>query len=224
MKWKNPTNKMQVDVKIRGRRMKIERLLTYIYAALLHFYPAAFRTIFFDEMLDNFSVMLHHSADFLGLVVVVGRELCDLPLNICQAHWQIYKQLSQPLRRRKRIQWVVRIFGGLIIYLLISILSLILTPFYNVYAEAVPFVIALVLATVSMIIALYWGRVGGLLTIASGAAIGCCMTLYLYVMAVTQIGVVATVLIGFIWALPFLIFGILFYELSKPPKQRIIPV
>ena len=107
---------------------------------------------------------------------------------------------------------------------LLSTFRFILAPSYNLYAQAVPFVVALFMATVSMIVGLCWGRVGGLLTIASGAAIGCCMTLYLYVMAVTQIGMVATVLIGLIWALPFLIFGILFYELSKPPKQHITPV
>ncbi len=204
-------------------RSQIDALLIRSYRYLLKLYPLSFRSDFADEMTNVFTMTLHEASGQSGLALILWREIRGLPLSLINVRRQFYNRLPPHVQRRVQIKWFVRIIGCLLSLFLLSTLTIILSPSYHLYAQAVPFVGALFAATLSMLSGLCWGRVGGLLTIASGAAIGCCMTLYLYIMAVTQIGIVLTVLIGLIWALPFLIFGILFYELSKPPKQNMIP-
>ncbi len=204
-------------------RSHIDALLISSYRYLLKLYPLSFRADFAHEMVDVFSMTLRESVGFWALMLIFGREVVGLPLSLFAVYRRDYNNLPVKIRQRQQVRWFVRIIGSLLSVFLLSTLTIILSPSYHLYVQAVPFVGALLVATLSMLLGLCWGRVGGLLTIASGAAIGCCMTLYLYVMAVTQIGIVLTVLIGLIWALPFLIFGILFYEFSKPPKQNIIP-
>jgi len=199
----------------------IASLLMRIYAALLKLYPLSFRAAFAAEMMDVFAMTLRESSSQLGLIFILWRELYGLPASLIEVYHQAFHQLPPAARRVQQIRWFVRIMGGLLSLFLLSTLRVLLSPSYNLYVQAVPFVAALFVACVSMLVGLHWERVGGLLTIASGAALGCCMTLYLYVMGVAEIGIVATVLIGLVWALPFLIFGLLFYGLSKQPKLQL---
>jgi len=202
----------------------IEALILRVYAAALRLYPAAFQADFADEMLSVFAMTVREASDKWKLTNIMWREVCALPLSLITVYRQAHAQLPAAIRQRQQTRWFVRIIGGLLSLFLLSTLRVILSPSYNLYAQAVPFVGMLFTACISLLVALRWGRVGGLLTIASGAALGCCMTLYLYMMALSEIGLIATVIIGLIWALPFLIFGILFYELSKYPKHLIIAV
>lgn len=195
------------------------RIALQLYAYLLRFYPAAFRTAFAYEMCDVFAMSLCESSGRMERISIIFREIILFPLSLVAAYRTAFNQLPAPIRRRKQLSWFVRIIGALLSVFLLSTLRVLLSPSYNLYPQAIPFVIALFVASVSLLFALRWGRVGGLLSIISGAALGCCMTLYVYVMGLDEVGMVGTVLIGLLWALPFLIFGILFYELSYPPKQ-----
>ena len=224
MRWEVLTTKVDERQAAHNQTKRLESLLMWVYAMMLKIYPPAFRAAFADEMTDVFAMTLRETSGRTRLALILWREVCGLPMSLLAVHRQLYGQLPAKAQQRHQVRWFVRIIGGLLTLFLFSTLTIILSPSYNLYAQAVPFVGALFIATLSMLMGLCWGRVGGILTIASGAAIGCCMTLYIYVMAASQIGIVATVLIGLIWALPFLIFGILFYELSKPPKQHITPV
>ena len=202
----------------------IEGLILHVYAAALRLYPAAFRAAFADEMKAVFAITIGETSGQMGFMWVLWREVCGLPLSLIAVYRQAHAQLPAAIRRRHNTRWFVRIMGGMLSVFLLSTLRVIVSPSYHLYVQAVPFVIALFIACICMLIGLCWGRVGGLLTIASGAAIGCCMSLYVYIMAVAEVGFAATVLIGLIWALPFLIFGILFYELSKQPKSLVTAV
>jgi len=196
--------------------------LIRIYALMLRLYPKAFRAAFADEMVNVFAMSLRESTERVTLMLTVCREIFDFPLNLIAAHRTAYNQLPAPVRHRKQIGWFVHIMGAALGLFLLSTIRVLLSPSYNLYAQAVPFVAALFMASVSLVLGLFWGRLGGLLTVVSGVVIWCCMTLYIYVMGVKQLGIVATVFIGLVWALPFLIFGLLFYELSQlAPKQSI---
>ncbi len=199
---------------LRNRPNGITPLLIRLYTLMLRLYPQPFRAAFADEMRDVFTMTLRESRGILALLTIISREVCGLPFGVWQVHRQAHHQLPAAVQRVRQIRLTVRIIASLLGVFLLSTLSGILSPSYNLYAQAVPFVVALFSATVSMLVGVMWGRVGGLLTIASGAAIGGCMSLYLYVMGFQTLGIVAVVFIGFLWALPFLIFGLLFYKFS----------
>ena len=221
MRWEIINTKIEVSENAKNRRRWVEGLLLLLYAFVLKLYPAAFQAAFADEMEDVFAMTLREASGFSGLMFILWREVALLPISVMAVRWQAYNRLPPSVRRIQQIGWFVRIMGGLLSLFLLSTLRVILSPSYNLYAQAVPFVVALFMACISMLIGLCWGRVGGLLTIASGAAFGCCMSLYLYVMAAASIGIIATVAIGVVWALPFLIFGLLFYELSRKPAAQL---
>lgn len=198
-----------------------EALLIRIYTLILCFYPHSFRTAFADEMLDVFAMSVREAQSALGVLGIVSRELVSLPFSLWQVRHQAFRQLSATSQKRVQARLAVRIVGALLGMFLLSTLSVVVSPAYNIYTLAIPFAVALFAATASLLFGVLWGRVGGILTLISGSVMGICMTLYLYVIAVDQLGIVAVALIGLIWALPFLIFGLLFYQLSQPPKQQL---
>ncbi|MCA0457773.1 MAG: hypothetical protein LCI00_27660 [Chloroflexi bacterium] len=202
---------------------RLTALLVRLHTLALRLYPAAFRTTFADEMTDVFAMTIRHANSLAALCMIVLRELAGLPIAVWQVRRQAFAQLPPTLQRLRHIQTAVRIVAALLGIFLLSTLQAVFSPAYNLYALAVPFAVALLLATVSLLISVLWGRVGGILTFLSGVAIGCCMTLYIYIMGVEQLGLVMVVFIGLLWALPFLIFGSLFYQLSYRTHQTASP-
>ena len=67
----------------------------------------------------------------------------------------------------------------------------------------------------SMLVALRWERTGGILTMGSGVGLGGFMALYLYTLAPAELRPIGMFLIGTLWMLPFVIFGLLFYKLGR---------
>jgi hypothetical protein len=62
---------------------------------------------------------------------------------------------------------------------------------------------------------------GGLLTIGSGIALGSFLIFYIGYFHPVEISLIGLILIGFFWALPFVTFGVLFYQLSQRPVIRV---
>jgi hypothetical protein len=209
----------QTSLKLEQPEKPYAQKLMWLFTAMLRLYPAAFRTAFADEMRDVFAMSLFESSGRMERIGIMFREIILFPLSLIAAYRTAFNQLPAPVRRRQKIVWFVRIIGGLLGLILLTTIQRLLSPSYNLYPQAVPFVVALFVASANLLFSLRWGRVGGLLTIISGGAVGCCMTLYVYVMGLDKVGIIGTVLFGLVWALPFLIFGILFYQLSYPPKQ-----
>lgn len=205
-----------------AQSLTVESLLIRLYVYLLKLYPAGFQAAFADEMQGVFMMTLRNAlvTGYLGLLMIIWREIRDLPLNLIRARRQAYNQLPPATQRVLRIQWFVRIVGGLLGLFLLNTLTIILSPSYNLYSQAIPFVVMLFLASTSLLIALRWGRVGGLLTITFGIGMGICIILYLALMAWAEISVLLTLFIGVLWALPFVIFGALFYKLSQHPARH----
>ena len=116
----------------------------------------------------------------------------------------------------------VRIIAFLLGTFLLSTLRVILSPSYNLYTQAIPFVVMLFITSVSMLLAIRWERFGGLLTGGGGVALGLFMGVYISQMATEAEGsILVLVLMGTLWMLPFVIFGALFYQLSQHPLHKL---
>lgn len=198
-------------------------ILIRLYALMLRLYPGAFQAKFAGEMCDVFAMSLRNAHGTAALCAVIAREVACLPIAVWQVRQQAFAQLPKAVQRQHHIRIIVRLAGAVLAGFLLMTLNAIFSPSYHLYAAAVPFAVALLAATISLLLGVFWGRLGGILTLCTGAVMGCCMTLYVYLMGVEKLGIVATVFIGILWALPFLIFGILFYELSKPQLHTTSP-
>ena len=63
-----------------------------IYKALLHFYPAAFRLEYGDEMCAVFAQRLRDTSGALSMVALWIEALLDVLVNSVQVHWDIFRQ------------------------------------------------------------------------------------------------------------------------------------
>jgi hypothetical protein len=195
-----------------------------LYAYLLKLYPASFREAFGDEMQEVFALALltAFGVSQMAAVWVVVRELINLPLSLWQIRRDAFNQMSAIDRRVEQARWFVRIIALLLGTFLLSTLRLILSPSYNLYPQAIPFVLLLFVTSVSMLLAIRWERLGGLLTGGGGVALGIFMGLYLSQIATSaECSAIAIVLIGVLWMLPFVIFGALFHQLSQHRPQHL---
>jgi len=124
--------------------------------------------------------------------------------------------MSASTRRIQQARWFVRIVAGLLGTFLLSTLQVLVSPNYHLYPQAIPFVLFLFMTSVSMLIAIRWERLGGLLTGSGGVSLGIFMGLYLSQIATSvEVSLIAIILIGLLWMLPFVIFGMLFYQLGR---------
>jgi hypothetical protein len=195
-----------------------------VYSYLLKLYPTAFQEAFADEMLDVFALSfvaaLRKSRWAAAWIII--HELWNLPLSLWRIRRDSFQRMSASARRVQQAHWFVRIIAFLLGTFLLSTLRIILSPSYNLYTQAIPFVALLFLTSVSMLLAIRWERVGGLLTGGGGVALGIFMGVYVYQMATgTEGSILVLVLIGMLWMLPFVIFGALFHQLSQHPLHKL---
>jgi hypothetical protein len=199
-------------------------VVIHVYVYLLKLYPAAFREAFADEMLDVFALSFGAALrkGRWAAAWVVGHELLSLPLSLWHVRRDSFQRMSASARRVQQARWFVRIIAFLLGTFLLSTLRVILSPSYNLYTQAIPFVVMLFLTSVSMLLAIRWERLGGLLTGSGGVALGIFMGVYVSQMATGPEGwPLVLVLIGTLWMLPFVIFGALFHQLSQHPLHKL---
>ena len=215
----------KLNVKAQGSKdtkysdMQIEALMIHLYAYTLRLYPVAFRTDFSDEMLAVFAMTVREATGHLSLVFILWREVSRLPMSVVAVRRQVYSRLPASVRRVEQARWFVRIIAGLLGVFLLSTLQVIFSPSYHLYPQAIPFILLLFITSVSLLLAIRWERLGGLLTGSSGIALGIFMGLYLSQMVTSvESNLIAVALIGLLWMLPFVIFGALFHQLSRKPK------
>jgi hypothetical protein len=223
MRWDMMSIKIEKDTSRSYKR--IEALLIRIYAYILKLYPVAFRTDFADEMIDVFAMTLRETNGQLGFMLILWREIFTLPMSLIAVHRQTYNRLPSSVRRIQQARWFVRIIAVLLGVFLLSTLQVILSPSYHLYPQAIPFVLFLFITSISLLLAIRWERLGGLLTGSGGIALGIFMGLYLSQMVTSvEVSLIAIVLIGVLWSLPFVIFGVLFHQLSRKPKPQLSAV
>jgi hypothetical protein len=203
--------------------------LTRLYSWLLHLYPVAFQADYADEMRDVFRQVLREARQ-QGRLTVTGlvlKELLMLPLNAVAQHLHT-PPIGDALLRRGR--FVTRgaslLLNGFFLWVLAQIVmeSERLYPGSNgVYLHAFPFLIALPLANLMMLVAWRWERVGGWLTIAGGLTV---MLTSAYSLIITgrlmQMDVevmIPALIANLLWLLPHLLFGLLFLSFDRRGRK-----
>ncbi len=189
-----------------------------LYTYLLKLYPVSFREAFADEMQEVFALTLRTAIGVsrMAALWVVVCELWQFPLSLWRVRRDASSRMSAVDRRVQQARWFVRIIAALLGTFLLSTLRMILSPSYNFYPQAIPFVLFLFVTSVSMLLAIRWERLGGLLTGSGGVSLGIFMGLYLSQIATpAECSAIAIVLIGTLWMLPFVIFGALFHQLGQ---------
>jgi hypothetical protein len=68
---------------------QIVRLITWLYALMMHLYPRIFRVEFKEEMTAVFAQSAREAVEqgWLALTAVCLRELRQLPINLAREHW-----------------------------------------------------------------------------------------------------------------------------------------
>ncbi len=220
MRWEIISTKIQGHESANHRRKWIEGLLLRIFAFVLRLYPAGFRLAFADEMTDVFAMTLREAVGTLGFLTVVWREAVELPANIIRVRQQSILLTSSISVWRAR---QVTRFSSMIFSFVI--LRSLFTPLVDKYTFAADslrlsmFFVLLFVTAVSMLLSWRWERLGGLLTIASGIGVGSFLAFYILYFHPIQISLLGIALIGILWSLPFVTFGILFYQLSFRPTR-----
>lgn len=195
-------------------------LLVRLYAFSMRLYPPAFRVDFAGEMLDVFSMTLReaHLISAWAVLVVLWREAVSLPVNIVRVHFQ-RSQPTTPItlwRTRQVIRWSSLTLSLFILrHLIVSLNSPQTLAIDGVRLSM--FFVLLFSTSVSMLLAWRWERLGGLLTMVCGTALGAFLTFYIAYFRPAEISLIGLVLIGILWALPFVTFGMMFYHLSQRP-------
>ena len=220
MRWEIISAKVEEHETPSHRRKWIEALLLRIYAYVLKLYPAAFRTAFADEMLDVFAMTLREAVGTLGLLKVVGHEALDLPANILDARRQFIHLTSS--KRVWQARQVTRLSSMIFSLVILRSLFAPLVDQYTFAADSLRlsvFFMLLFVTSVSMLLSWRWERLGGMLTIASGIGVGSFLAFYILYFHPIQISLLSIALIGILWSLPFVTFGMLFYQLSFRPAR-----
>ncbi len=222
MRWEVLSTRVQESDGKRNRRKRFEALLIRFYAALLRLYPAAFRTAFADEMLDVFGMTLREATSTFALLTLMWREFAALPADLMCARRRPSTFLTKPKtvwRARQVTRWSSLTLS---LFMLYSIIQTLLRP--NPFAlDAIRlgmFFALLFLTSMSMLLAWRWERKGGLLTMAGGIAVGCFLTFYIGYFHPVEVSLLGLLLIGLLWALPFVTLGMLFCQLSQCPVKQ----
>ncbi|MEZ4671819.1 MAG: hypothetical protein R3E39_28275 [Anaerolineae bacterium] len=200
------------------------------YGRLLGLYPASFRAAFADDMHTVFNMAVTDAAraDDLALLLVIGRELRDLPLSVLREHQRertrrprtMQPTLSHDERRVWRARIFTRIAGTLLSSFMLLTLRDILTPNYQMNSSAAPFYFFLAVTCVSMLSALRWERAGGLVTMGGGIGMGLYIGSFIAFLGRPDFNVIGAILVGILWMLPFVIFGALFYKLGRHQQRQ----
>lgn len=223
MRWEVLSTRIQESGEKGNPRKRFEALLIRLYAAMLRLYPATFRTAFGDEMRDVFAMTLREATGTFALLTLMWREMIALPMNLMAARHRPATFFANPKtvwRARQVTRWSSLTLSLFIIH---SIIQTLLRP--NPFAlDAIRlgmFFVLLFLTSVSMLLALRWERLGGLLTMIGGIAVGCFLTFYIGYFHPVEVSVLGLLLIGLLWALPFVTLGMLFCQLSQCPVKQV---
>lgn len=206
---------------------RFEHAAGWLYARLLCLYPDAFRETFAAEMALVFRQTLADARQNgqWAVLVVLYREFRDLPFNLLYQHLKAKERnpmqwiKANPTRQLNFVRWLLRAASLLINAYLLPALFIALQS-GNVYDDAKVYVMAMIAASLSLLIAWRWERQGGIITIGCGLLVG--ITALIYVWGrFFQVGdqsvfqlLLATLISG-AWMLHYLLMGWMYIRLEK---------
>jgi hypothetical protein len=205
--------------------MKVENA----YGWLLRLYPAGFRDEYGDEMRYAFCLTLRDARQKGHSVwtVLLLKEFTGLLMTAMIQH---LNAPPAPDSRLRRARFVTRGASLLLNLFFVSVLVEIVSdserlyPGSNgVFLHAFPFLFALPLANLMMLVAWRWERMGGWLTIAGGLAV---MLTSAYSLIITgrlmqmDFDVMIPALIAnTLWLVPHLLFGLVFLSFDRRGRR-----
>jgi hypothetical protein len=213
---------------------RVVQIATNIYGHVLKLYPHHFRAEFGEDMQTVFGMALTDAgrSSSEALVGAVMRELFDLPLNIIREHQRervrhqaiVVRTVPTEARRVRQARLLIRLAGTALSAFMLYSLRDMLSPGYYIDPQTIPFPGFLFVASVGMLLALRWERAGGVVTMFGGMGMGLFIAAYLYTLSSSAFTLPGMILVGLLWMLPFVIFGMLFYKLGRHARGVGAPV
>ncbi len=195
----------------------IANVLIRLFGWALKLYPSNFQAAFADEMLHVFAMTVRETSSTFALLIIGWREVLDLPINIMRARQKSAPLLTSPIRvwrARQVTRWSSMILSLFMLHNLISTFSNPQALYIDQLGLGLFFTLLLCIS-VSMLLAWRWEWLGGLLTMGSGIALGFFLIFYIGHFRPVEVSMIGLSLIGILWALPFVTFGAIFYQLSQ---------
>jgi hypothetical protein len=195
------------------------------YGALLRLYTARFRANYAEEMRDVFRALLREARGQgrRAFVVFLLREFSTMLMTGINQRVRAASAPDPGLRRARFVtrgaSLLLNLFFGWVLFRILLDSEALYPGSGGVWAQAFPFLFALPLANLAMLVAWRWERLGGWLTIAGGVAI---MLTSAYSLVVTgrlmqmDTAVMLPALIANgLWLVPHLLFGLLFLSFDR---------
>jgi hypothetical protein len=196
-------------------------LLIRLHGWLLRLYPASYRHMFGDEMRAVFELLVWEAPNPVHALLIGLRELRDIPPQAWQEHTRQRQQAAQALppawREVQRARQLVRVSSLLIN---IAFLLMVIPSLPHLPRHSIPAHVVLVFMPVISIIAWRWERQGGILLLAGAALLTAAVA---YAMSVIGVSLLAMLMAGIIWAIPFAVFGWLFYRIGHQAARTPSP-
>jgi hypothetical protein len=202
------------------------QLFISLYAHLLHLYPRAFYDIYAEEMTTVFRLNLNTAVSHGNLSVLIAflREIFDLPLNILYQHLRMDTSPMHLFRLRgdngfRRARNLTRAASFVVAFFINwSLLAAWNKSDYAIWSQSLPFVVALFLTNVLLLVAWRWERIGARLLFVAAVGVGLTCLYSVLVTASNQNVAISPFLLLFVslaWAFPYLLFGLLFLNFSR---------
>jgi len=212
----------------------LTNLFVSFYAHLLRLYPRTFYDAYAEEMASVFRLNLETAAAHGSLAALLTflHELLDLPLNVVREYLRKEHQPMHRLQLRgenglRRARNLTRA-TSLVIALFInwSLLAAWNKPDFAIWSQSVPFVVALFVTNLLLLVAWRWERLGARLILLGAVGIGLTVAYSMFVtLAITgePLSSVVVFLITLAWAFPYFLFGLLFLHFSRHSPLAVSP-
>ena len=201
------------------------------YGWLLWLYPAEFREDYGDEMRYVFLRVLDDARQ-QGRFLLYQTLLKEYFSMVTTALNQRMQAAADPKLRRARFvtrgaSLLLNLFFGWVLIRILSDSETLYPGSGGVWVQAFPFLFALPLANLMMLVAWRWERLGGWLTIAGGIAI---MVTSAYSLLITgrlmnmdtQL-MIPALIANALWLVPHLLFGLVFLSFDRRERTAIAP-
>ncbi len=206
--------------------MDFTRICLWLYTRLLHLYPRPFYEQYAQEMREVFNLHLQQSTQQgkLILLTMLIRELFDLPANIVREYLRKENRPMNWFRLRgenstHRARNLTRA-ASLVVAFFVNwtLLAIWLKPDFNLWSQSVPYVVTLFITNLFLLVAWRWERMGACLILLGAVAVGVTVAYSMFVTASIQnvdIPAFIILLVAAAWALPYILFGLLFLNFSR---------
>lgn len=194
-------------------------MMIWLYAQLLRLYPARFKALFADEMLDVF-VMAQADARQSGSTTwFYLREVAELPLSIVIEHVRDGRHAKNvPMSDTATARRIVRAvaFGFAFFMVYTSAIALVnATP--QGYMNALLYLTYHAIMLGALLFTLRWEQMGGLIVIVSATTLSCIACLgFATTPGLFWVALISTL----IWMLPYVPCGLLFIALGRLSQRQ----